>query len=642
MAKNFDLKKGPKKVVDLRKKESFQSKAPSSSGSKIIKKKHISSSKKSASSSFLKRPSSDYSRLKRSPKKKSNPFLKLLIVLLFLLIAAAIAGFLFFYQGGGSSKNSIKLSLATTKSLASGEQAMLKLSYENIDQVTVKELEVIFEYPEGFFFDQADIEPDGPEKNIWYLSDLDPGQSGEIEIAGQLFGKLNEKKEFKIIFYYQPENFNSNFKEELSATINISDVLFEVELETPLEVNQGSEAKFSVDYKNTTAVDMENLTMSFDLGENFTLVEAEPSTTPELIWSFEKIEAQSKGEINLSGNFLESLAGEIPWQFRIWQNILKDNKEEERLLYQEEGIVNIITPSLEANLEFTNQDKLSWGGTLHGELKLKNNGNAKAENLGLKVDFNSSVINWDEYNSKDGVTNEGTALIWPEGKGKLKEFSPEQEETLSFSLPIKNEPENLDLINPEEIMIEALAILSYDFNNERHSIDGQPIIAFLALEPQLISEARYYLDAQTVVGSGPVPPEIGKETTYRIYWKVFSGIKALSGVEIKTSLPPYINWDSVAEEATIGTPLFYDNVTREIIWQIESLTSNTQVLASFDIAVVPDDTQVNQLLILINPTILQAKDSETNDLVSITTNLLTSELLGDPVSQGQGRVIVGQ
>ena len=135
-----------------------------------------------------------------------------------------------------------------------------------------------------------------------------------------------------------------------------------------------------------------------------------------------------------------------------------------------------------------------------------------------------------------------------------------------------------------------------------------------------------------------IPPAIGQQTIYRIYWKVFSGSNGLTDVKIKTSLPSYVSWQGAIDEATLGSPLSFDELTREVIWTINEVSPNTQLLASFDVAVTPTESQINQLLILNNPTSFNAKEKGGSNLVSKTADLLTSDLLGDPKVQGQGRV----
>ncbi|MBU1036468.1 hypothetical protein KKF32_00345 [Patescibacteria group bacterium] len=638
MPKKIASQRGSK-VVDLRKLRGEKS-SPQSG----IKRPSFAARKISSISSMTGKRIPAYSSLARTTKGKGKPLLVFLIILFILLISAAIFSFFVFYQDKTSGE-SVKLSLKSPKELSSGEEFKMQLIYENRDRITLEKIEAVVQYPEGFFFNSSNLKPSGSQNNIWRLPDLEPGQGGKIEISGQLVGKIDEAKEFKATFYYQPTNFNSNFKSELLTTIKINDVLFDVIVEKPEVLSLASMAEFKVKYQNTTTEEMGDLFMSFDLGNDFTVISSSPSTTQDILWKFEKIEAKQEGEINLQGKFAESLTGEVSWLFKVWQNILHEGERQQRLLYQEEEKIQIVTPDLQVNLAFSDSDELSWGGNLDCHLSIENNGLIKAENAFLKVKFDTSLIDWSKFNNQTFAQRDRNTLNWSQESGefgkKLSEILPQNKIELVFSVPLKEKPSDLDVFTPEDLIIVAEAILNYKTGEKTYSITSEPLTTFLGVQPQLLTEARYYLDEQTAVGSGPLPPVVGQETKYRIYWKAFSGSRALEQLKIKASLPPYINWVQQADDATINSQFNYQEENRQVIWQIESLAPNTQVSVSFDISVVPDSSHFDQLLVLINPTSLQAKE-QGNDLpVFIANNLLTSELSADPVASGKGRVKAG-
>ena len=193
MARSLDLRRGSQKVVDLR-----QSRRVKTTISKPKKKR---SNKK------------NYSRMNRSPKRKSKkPFYTLVFLILILLIA--IISSMFMSNNGDFTSESVKVSLSSPKAVASGEEVKLVLNYENIDKVALKDIEVVIQYPEGFFFNSATLDPIGQEKNVWQLNSIGPGESASLEINGQLIGKKNDNKEFLVTLYYMPLNFNSTFKAE--------------------------------------------------------------------------------------------------------------------------------------------------------------------------------------------------------------------------------------------------------------------------------------------------------------------------------------------------------------------------------------------------------------------------------------------
>lgn len=618
MNKSFDVKPASRNIVDLKTPHHFT---------------------KQSGAGFqppLKRPP-----LKRSGSKR---FFTALLVLLFLIISATVAGFFIFYNNS-SSNDSIKLSLSTPKNLSSGEELTLTLAYENLDKVPLQDIEVVAQYPQGFFFDRANLKPTGEGSNIWQLPDLAVGAKGKIEVAGQLIGKINEAKEFKITFYYQPANFNSSFKTELKADINISDVLFEVKVESPQELLPGDEANFKISYKNATAEAMNDLKMSFDLGDNFILSEARPTTSAaDLRWSFEKIEAGSSGEINFKGKFKEGSGG--AWQFKVWQNVLREGLKQERLFYQEAGTIAISSPALKINLESENKQPINFGDKLVYRLTMENSGQAKVVDGVLQIKLDGNLIDWEKFDNALQATRKNQVLEWTKESGeigkKLAEILPGAKESIKVELPLTGDQSRAGSSNPEDFMIRAQVNLTYSFAGKIATFSSEPLVLNLAGKPQLTTEARYYLDQKTKVGQGPLPPTVGQETRYRVYWKIFAGSSGLSLGQVKTTLPSYLKWVGKVDQSNSADTVDYNETSRQISWQWQSAPSYGEAIVSFDLAVTPTASQVNQLLILTNPTTLESQEQATNNVVTKTANLLTSDLVGDPVAQGKGRVVVGK
>jgi len=626
MVRNLDLSRGQKKVVDLREKGrtiSIKSKPRTMTIPQNIKP--------------LKR---GHSKMKRVSNKKSKKLFYTFFFLILIILLVTVFN-IYFSNKGSFSSESIMVTLNSPKSVASGEEVTLTLNYENIDKVALKDMEVVIQYPEGFFFNKATYEPISHERNVWQLPSLGPGESNALEVTGQLMGKKNDNKEFNVTLYYMPVNFNSTFKADLNTAIKINDVLFEVELIAPSDIIKGEEVEFQVNYTNTTAQVMENIHLAFLLGDNFELTEATSSTTPESIWDFEKIEAGQSGQLILKGKFNDKEKETVSYQLKIWQDLISEENVEQRYIHIEDRELFIHTYELYLNLEMLNKNDLSWGGNADFKITLENLGKAVIKDAFLTVDTNSQVIAYDKINIEDADLQIHTLVFSPEkgGFGKnLEEIREADKYEYTFSLPLISKIEDYDLISPEEVIVEAITTLSFNFATNQEKVVSDLQTGFIVIAPELTTEARYYLDYYTVVGSGPIPPVVGEETKYMIYWKVFSGPKGLRDFETKSSLPPYITYKGNSE-ATAGN-LDYDVTTREIKWTFDEISPNTQIMASFELGVFPEGNQVNQLLILTNPTQLTAVEKVTDNPITRNNNLLTSELLGDPRVEKQGKVTV--
>jgi hypothetical protein len=257
--------------------------------------------------------------------------------------------------------------------------------------------------------------------------------------------------------------------------------------------------------------------------------------------------------------------------------------------------------------------------------------------------FLSDYLDWKKFKNQDNakVDSETGSLTYTEKSGnwaaKLAEIKPGDKIEATIAVPLQNEPVDLVDLSVGELLVDGVAQVSFKSGEEYKVFSSEHLVKNITTQLKLIAEARYYLDQATAVGSGPIPPIIGQQTTYRIYWKIFSGPVGLKNAVVKTTLPAYVEKIDENGEVTIGSPLKYNKSTREVIWSIDDLAANSLVMASFDVGVTPEASQVNQLLILINPTILEANAVQK---VTKTVGLLTSDLTTDPVANGKGRVTV--
>lgn len=627
MLKNFDINHRRKEILDLKRvKPATAILQPTSK---------IASRQPDSYAVSSKRPQG---------RRRSVSLLTLLIILLFLLVGAAVAGFFVFYDKGPSGK-SIKVTLAAPKEAVAGEDFTIALEYENLDKVPLDGFEIVMEYPENFYFQSANLEPINAEKNVWRPDKLLPGAKQRIELAGYLIKDDAGQRPFVFIVHYQPENFSSNFTETLDKDIKISKSLLNVTVEAPDMVADESAVIFKIKYQNDSDRDLTGLNLVLDAGEAFKASSLTPAAS-STAWQIPKLESKQSGEITMVGKIDSTIANPLNWEFSVWQKKEANNR---RYYYKKTGKIIVEAPQISVRLlAADNKTSANWGENNTYKITIENSGKIAINQAVLKLSFFGQQINWPAFDGQSNakVDEPSNSLVWLSTNGgwteKLAEIKPGDKLETTVAVPIINEPDDLTNLDPAALVLDAQATLSFKANDKHKVFSSEHLQQNLNSQLRLITEARYNLDQQTKVGSGPVPPVIGKTTMYRIYWKIFSGSQALSNVKISTTLPAYVNWLAENTSVTMGDPVKFDTASREVSWTIPSLSANSQIMAEFNLSVTPVESQVNQLLILTNTTNLEALAMPGNTPLSKTTNLLTSDLLGDPVTQGQGRVRVSE
>ena len=138
---------------------------------------------------------------------------------------------------------------------------------------------------------------------------------------------------------------------------------------------------------------------------------------------------------------------------------------------------------------------------------------------------------------------------------------------------------------------------------------------------------------------------MGESTEYTIHWTLKNSATDLRDVEVKTTLPPDVQWTGLTQSAADAT-LRYAQESREVVWRLPRIRAMKGSLGDpplevvFQIAAIPGETHVGQFQRLTNETTVRAIDEFTGLLLSLTAAGVDTSLPQDStVGQEGGRVI---
>jgi hypothetical protein len=151
--------------------------------------------------------------------------------------------------------------------LVTGQSFDFSLRYLNQAEVAFDNLQVRIEYPTGFVFQSANLQP-LEEDRIWSLGKLMAGEQGKIFIQASIQGEEGEVKSFKAqLGLFKDDQFIPYA--ETAGALQISS--------SPLSVSQtvngstdyitqaGQELTYQISYKNTTNVSIKNVVITSKL-----------------------------------------------------------------------------------------------------------------------------------------------------------------------------------------------------------------------------------------------------------------------------------------------------------------------------------------------------------------------------------------
>lgn len=566
-------------------------------------------------------------------KKRRIWFIRLFRKILFLTIILLLAYLAYaFFFSGDSDVEAVRLEIKAPEQVMSGEEFSYIIIYENPTKFPISQIKLELNYPDNFIFSNASVEPSN-FNNSFNLVSLQAGEEAQLVVKGTLIGNTDSVNVINAVLHYVPGNFSSEFKKESSAATVISGFGFEVNLNYPDLVFVGQTS---------------DITLSFSPQEK-------RGYLSEVILEFAPPEGAG---INLSdtNDYGEAVIKQTDNIFLINLPLLGDKKIEFKykvsngegniglpltlkhkiadtsyIFYSQfleiEAVKSDLNLSLFLNGEKTDQ-AVNFGDILNYTLNYTNRGESAYKNAVITVVLEGELFDLSSLDLSVPGDIRSNQIIWNEQNiAGLKEIKPGDEGEINFSVKIKDYEEMLNPANAQVRVYSQYGANENSDEEQRSNIIISPLNSNLTLN----EEIRYFDENNMPVGSGPLPPEVGSVSSFRVYWKLANNLHELRDTRVSLVLPDYINYvktDSVA----VGD-LYFDDGSREIIWELGRLPASVGLTStSFTIALEPQESDRDKILVLSSGAQASAIDTVTREKIESKASPKTTKLEDDDIA----------
>lgn len=591
----------------------------------------------------------DMTRIEKSDPSRKKRIVGWIIFVLIILLGVSVGGFYFFVNRQGEfTKENVDIEVKSLSIMASGGEISYLIKVTNNEEVDLTNLELTAQFPQGFTFKSSVPDSLNEAHNAWSLPRIKKGATEKVTITGRLFGDIGSIKTVYFTLSYMPSNFSSEFQNKASHSVAITSSILDLELDMPIRLISDKESVFTISYKNNSEDDIEKIKIEAILPEDMSITSLEPEPQEENnIWEIDRLGSKESGEIKIRGSF-KGTEGEMR-EMKFTIGYLDENNEF-HLQVEKSALILIINPELDLTLSINESESngtASFGETLDYVINYVNNSQSEIRDMIVTAELISEVLDWDSLaDANDGLVDDNK-IIWD--KLKIPGFGllePGSEGELQFSIKVKNNILARDDDDKNYSIVSSAKVQSSDVVDLEDSvleIESNSITTKLNSRLDLTAEGRYYDDEYIPVGSGPLPPEVEKTTIYRIYWGLTNTSNEVHNVMVTTTLPDDVIWTG-RSSVSAGNSLAFDPTTRVVTWQINRIPVHTGQLSAgleayFDVAVTPISDDAGKLIILTNKHQLLADDTFTQEKLSQTKDLITSELATDPLGAGKGLVI---
>jgi len=566
-------------------------------------------------------------------KPKTSIFKKFFIfAILFFIVAVGYASYKLYTGGPSISSDNIDVTVVGNAFTKGGEELPLQIEIVNRNKANIELANLQISYPNG----AADNTTEYVRLPRISIGTIKPGETVVKSVKVVLFGEEKSNRNVKINLDYHPESSNAIYTKETEYTVNISSAPLSLMVDAPLTTTSDQPISFTVNAALNTTLPSGDTVLQVTYPNNFIYESSIPTPSySNSIWSLKDLSLTNPMSIVIKGR----MVGEDQDQqvFHVYAGTAKQSdKSTIDVIYNSLlHTVTLVKPFLEANILVN--DTASSGENINVKIAWKNNLPNRITDGEIIANIGGNVVDRSSITPFAGFFDSANSrIVWDKNSvGDLGDIEPGEKGEVSFSIKSISLLGSGSSIKDPQIAIDvsikgrqpSLGSTFTDVNNF-----SKKIIKIMS-DFQIASSASY--------NTGPLPPKAESETKYNVTWTLSNSTNAISGAMARSSLPIYVKWvgsNSPRENIT------YNEVTREVIWNIGSVRANTggsyNREASFTIALNPSMSQVGSVPQLMKELSLSGTDIFTGTEIRRTRGSINTILSGDSSFQsGQERVI---
>ena len=561
-------------------------------------------------------------------------FKKFFVVSVIFFIGAL--GFAFYkFSNNDSSVSSDKISVMVIGNsfTKGGDDLPLQIEITNNNNASLDLVNLIIEYPKGAEDSATDVVR-LPKDSIGTIKSK---ETVIRNIKVKLFGMEKSVRNIQIRLEYHPQGSNAVFSKDIAYPVTISLAPISLNIDSPTNTTSNQPISFKISSALNTSLPGEKPILQVTYPSNFIFDSAIPAPTlGNSIWDLSSLTTTNPITVEVKGRIVGQDGDEQV--FHAYVGTANDTDQSEvNVVYSSVLQKILITkPFLDARILVNGQDQteyaVSGGDTVNAEISWANNLPTLITDGQIIVSLSGNVFNKSTVTSSNGFYDSANnQIIWDKNSVvALSEINPGESGTVSFSFKPDSLIGSSTVIKNPQVSIKVsirgrqpqLGSTYDDINNF-----SEKIVKILS-DFQIVSSASY--------SSGSTLPKAETETVYKIVWTLSNSSNNIVEAQAKSILPIYVKWVGLAKGETQN--ITYNDVTREVTWNIGQVTPNTGLSsnreASFLISIKPSLSQVGSIPQLMKEIYLSGKDSFTNTLIKITRSPITTS-----ISNNNGRVI---
>lgn len=573
-------------------------------------------------------------------KPPMSPFKKFFIgAFAFFILAIAFSVYMFIRGGTSVSNDNIDITVIGNAFTKGGEELPLQIEINNRNNANLELADLTIEYPRGAGDEVTDVIR-LPRDVIGTI------KSGEVitrNIKVTLFGDEKSSRNVKISLEYHPEGSNAIFTKVKEYSVTISSAPLSLIVDAPNTATSDQSISFKVTATLNTSLPEGNTMVQVSYPNNFVFDSAIPA--PALgnsVWSLASLTQTNPVTITITGHLVGQDGDEQV--FHVYAGTTSPtNQSVVDVVYTSLlKTMTIAKPFLEARILVNNQDLSSYtangGETINGDIYWSNNLPTRITDAQIILNMSGNVFDKATASSLEGFYDSANSrIIWDKNTvPELASVEPGATGSVSFSF------KSISLVGKGLQVKEPQIALDVSIKGRQPSEGStfDEVNNFAKKIVKILSD--FQIASSAAFTSGSLPPKAETETKYTITWTLSNSVNNIAQAQARSVLPIYIKW--VGAVSGNNENIAYNETTREVVWNIGSVRSNTGFDSnrevSFILSLTPSLSQVDSVPQLMKNIALTGTDTFTGTTIKSSRGPITTKLSNDPMfKSGNERVI---
>ncbi len=598
-------------------------------------------------------PPSLYDVAGEARRRRRRFFWMVGIVVAVLVVAGGTFGGVRWYRLARTvQKHQVALAVAAPERITSGEDLTLTVRLKNESRVPWDNVVTELSLPDGFAVKSATPAPVGEPitgaqilpKLSWDVGRLPPGAAVDLGVTGRLLGEEGTAALFSASSVLTPANRPGTIVEKTAvSSVVLAAAPIDLTIDVPRSATSGTPITVRVVYQNRTAKDLEGARLVLTPPAGFSVdVATPPVAGRELVWDLPPLPPQQESAVEVKGSVSGAPDAVQPFKAAVGF-VTPDGKfiahrQVQRSLTIERTAL-ALSQALNGEKDLL---KVNPGTEVNGEVQYRNTGSGGLREVIVKLTFEGVGLNARSVRVEGGhFDSRRQAITWTAASTPaLRALRPGESGNLQYSFTIAT---------TDQLPFTSEA--NRNFALITQAVGDSPDLPVPPGAPKQVATDRFQMLLNTVpsialnafyddgraglpVSTGPLPPEVGKETILTVRVRVHNTSNEITDAAYSTVLPEGIRWVGKEYHTDPASTVAFNERTRDVTWRIPLVPARAGVALpgpefAFQVGITPSLNQVGQEVALTRGHVLEGTDAFTTARVRAEAEGATTRLV-DP------------